>query len=674
MNISLSNYFSLRKVITLGFGILLAMFAGTVAFMLLQLSEIKREVNGVVHHDQPRMIESMQLLNFLKNASSGLGFYLLSKEDNHKSVYINNLKKAKQQIVSLKLLYKDDADDYNQTLLEGIETNFTKFSSYQEQLMALTDDNTMNYPAMAFMASESSPIIQQILQLLSQMLLSESEEAGSSSRRQLLIDLGNLRYTYTSFVSSIRAYLAYRSEVDKTNIGNYKGTITSIEDKIKKQSDLFTLDQEDAFHQIGDLSKQLFSNTSQMIKLHGSDKWRTDAYLVKNQLSVLLSEMESSLVELVTKQRSLIDTNNQALSKNLSNTSLLVVIILIVGIFVGTIVSITAGGKVMMLANQIKSTLEKLAQGDLTARMDAFSTGECGEIAKTLNYFAQSQQNNIKQFLEYMQLLSKNSADLAVIADQTCQTVSNQHKDTDSVAVAMQAVVATSDEIAKSTATALETTKQAKEILSDAKAVVHSNMESIEFLAAQLHEAAVVTLQLEDNSTEIGAVLEVISSIAEQTNLLALNAAIEAARAGEQGRGFAVVADEVRTLAGRTQNSTLEVHTIIKKLQEGSKRVVDVMQKADKSVGISVTQASNVTDSLNGVITATEQIDKMNSDIVHATQQQSISAEDMNKNVININTVSSQTLNGAQSSSNMSKEVIHIVDNLQELLSQYKVS
>jgi methyl-accepting chemotaxis protein len=167
-------------------------------------------------------------------------------------------------------------------------------------------------------------------------------------------------------------------------------------------------------------------------------------------------------------------------------------------------------------------------------------------------------------------------------------------------------------------------------------------------LAEQIENTANVIHQLEEDSENIGKVLDVIKGIAEQTNLLALNAAIEAARAGEQGRGFAVVADEVRTLAGRTQESTAEINQVIEKLQLGSQKAVDVMNKSREDAQSVVEQATQAGTSLSVISTAVERINDMSSQIASAAEQQNSTAEEINRNITNISELGQETTSGAQ--------------------------
>jgi methyl-accepting chemotaxis protein len=219
----------------------------------------------------------------------------------------------------------------------------------------------------------------------------------------------------------------------------------------------------------------------------------------------------------------------------------------------------------------------------------------------------------------------------------------------------------------------VEATNKADDEAVQGRGVVESTMKSIEGLSAEINSAASVIGELEKESENIGSVLDVIKGIAEQTNLLALNAAIEAARAGEQGRGFAVVADEVRNLASKTQQSTQEIETMIDRLQSGTGSAVQVMMDSQSRAEDSVNQAANAGISLEAITNAVSQIKDMNTHIAVAAEEQSSVAEEINRNIVNINDISIRTADGAGQTSVASAELARLAANLQSLVGQFKV-
>jgi len=236
----------------------------------------------------------------------------------------------------------------------------------------------------------------------------------------------------------------------------------------------------------------------------------------------------------------------------------------------------------------------------------------------------------------------------------------------------MNQMNATVQEVARNAQHAASAAKEATDASDDGKKVVAKTIGVINTLASEVEGAAEVIQTLEQDSVDIGKVLDVIRGIAEQTNLLALNAAIEAARAGEQGRGFAVVADEVRTLASRTQTSTEEIDEMITRLQAGTNRAVKAMQVGTEQAQAGVDQAAEAGNSLESITQAIAQINDMNIQIANAAEEQSAVAEEINRNITNISDVADQAAGGARETTQASEQVAMLSEKLGGLVSQFK--
>ncbi len=294
-------------------------------------------------------------------------------------------------------------------------------------------------------------------------------------------------------------------------------------------------------------------------------------------------------------------------------------------------------------------------------------------IGRHFNSMVESFQKLIEQVIESVDAMRQSCEELSRNAISASEGVSKQLNETDMVATAITEMGATIDEIAKNTELAAGKAEQTHHNAQEGQIGVEDTISKIQSLAQQLDDSANVVAELEKDSQTIGSVLDVIRGIAEQTNLLALNAAIEAARAGEQGRGFAVVADEVRSLAMRTQESTEEIASIIQTLQSRTHSIVDIMEQSQKQGGESAQQAASAGTLLAQINADVTNIMDMSTQIAAAIEEQSMVAAEVNKNVVVIRDIAEESAQAAEENATASDEVRHRADYLHQAVSQFKI-
>ena len=324
---------------------------------------------------------------------------------------------------------------------------------------------------------------------------------------------------------------------------------------------------------------------------------------------------------------------------------------------------------------QMVAMLNDIAQGegDLTRRLTSDRSDELGAIAKGFNTFLSKLQAMITQVVSSVQKVSDSSEHTADIAIRTNQGVHKQMAEIDLVATAVHEMTATAQDVARNATHAAQAASSADQAANEGLQIVRSTSNSISALANEIGRAVGVVQNLARDSENINAILVAIRAIAEQTNLLALNAAIEAARAGEQGRGFAVVADEVRNLAQKTQKATEEIQQMIQQLQQGTRDVVKVMEDSQGKTDDSVQQAAKAAEALESITQAVSVINDMNHQIASAAEEHRAVAEDLNRNVINIGQVANEVAGGADESSNASAELTKLAEQQRRLINQFKV-
>ncbi len=325
--------------------------------------------------------------------------------------------------------------------------------------------------------------------------------------------------------------------------------------------------------------------------------------------------------------------------------------------------------------DQIIQSLRDIAQGegDLTQRLEQNSEDELGTLVHWFNVFVEKLHSTIGDVIEVITPLTNVSQELNTVSAKTSEVSSEQTRASTLVSNAMDDMLRSVTNVAENAGSAAQAAGDADGEAKQGLSIVQSTVTSINDLAAEVERAAEVIVKLESDTESVGGILDVIKGIAEQTNLLALNAAIEAARAGEQGRGFAVVADEVRTLASRTQESTHEIQTVIEQLQSAARSAVGVMEQGKEQAQKSVEQAGATGASLEAITAKVTSITDMNQQIAGATEEQQSFANDIQHNVVSMRDASEVAEQNTCKVSDLSTSLKSLADQLDRVSSQFKV-
>ena len=330
-----------------------------------------------------------------------------------------------------------------------------------------------------------------------------------------------------------------------------------------------------------------------------------------------------------------------------------------------------------LITNPLRELLQRIrdiadGEGDLTQRVAVHSNDELGQLSRAVNAFLEQLQTLIRQVAESTLQVASAAEEMSAIASGQEKLVNEQYMAVDQVSTAATEMSAAIHEVADNAHSTADAAREADRQGHAAADVVSATMSDLRRLAADVEEAAGVINNLEQDTDKIGGVLSVIEGIAEQTNLLALNAAIEAARAGEQGRGFAVVADEVRALAARTQDSTRDIQQMIQKLQSGTGQAVAVMQRGAELAGQSVEKAGATETSLSETSASVMRINDMAAQIAAACEEQSQTTEDIARNISGIRDLSNQSAQSSQESRDASNALARLASALQEQVGRFK--
>ena len=323
--------------------------------------------------------------------------------------------------------------------------------------------------------------------------------------------------------------------------------------------------------------------------------------------------------------------------------------------------------------NKLTQNMQLCAKGDLTVKINTKGLTELRSIGESLTMLVKSLHSQVTELQGNATHLASSATELSAVTNETTRGAQQQQEETEQVATAINEMSATVQEVATHAEEASRAAQDADNETSNGKRVVHETIDKINSLESDIANSAEVLRTLKAESENIGSVMAVIQGIAEQTNLLALNAAIEAARAGEQGRGFAVVADEVRVLASRTQESSQEIQSMIDKIQSGASQAMTAMEESQRNTHATVEQAAVAGESLESISNAVTNISDMNTQIASAAEEQRAVADEIARNIENISQIATVTTNASTQTAEASGSLSDLAENLEKLVSKFKL-
>lgn len=661
--------YSLKQILVASFSILIlsTILIGSIVFY--NIYQLSNRVHEVATIKQPLMLQAISLSNSIKDSTTSLGLFMLTGKDQHKQSYLKANQAITRDIEKLKKI--SAAHQYLNPQIISIEKNSLDYLSYQKIFLKLAANPAENFPARAYAAKNMAPYGRAILQNLTQILQSELDNEFTRERQQFYALFSELRYTWSGFVNNVRSYLAYRNESSYAQLMQNKAVIQKLNQQVENYTQLFSLDQEDSYQKILEAQKLLLSNVENLKKLSQDKKWRMDAHLIRTKVQPVLQRINNDIDNIVAHLKEETTTETAVINNTITTTTLSIIgatSFIILMVILIALSSIKIMSKILQM---IEHSVLKLSSGDLDFSMSQDMKGDLGDIAAIFNNFSSYLEQTFKNIYATSQQLNNSTQSLSQLTDDTNTDAANQYNETATVSDAMQQMTSTVDEVAQNTSLAAEESLKAATASEQGLQTVTTAAASIHSLANEVQTASHVIDELAGDCDNIGTMLDIIRDISDQTNLLALNAAIEAARAGEQGRGFAVVADEVRTLATRTHDSTEDIQQQISKLQAAAKNAVEVMNKGSNLAQSSVESSKQAGEAFEVINQSISTINTMSKQIASTSEEQNAVTHDMSERISNISQLSTKTTQSSKKSSTASYEIFVLANELHTMISQF---
>ncbi len=669
---------TIKQKMRFGFGVIWLVLAIITIQAAINLFVVRLNVTEVVDHKQPTAFVSNELIITLEKSMNALSVFMLTDDADALASYQRYYEQANTILNDLEarlVASGGEAVALNRQRLEQVKHNMQALPQKVEWIQRLQKNQSEKFPAFQYVSDNLAGVSSQIQQAISSMVQSELNDL-QPSRRIILQDLLNLQANWSNVLNSVRGYLAFRSADMSQNAEMYLEATELLLEKLQALPvSRLTLEQEESLPQIADDFATYRQNYMTLKTIHEGEKWRMDIWMMEHEIKPLFEVLEADLTAVMESSVDEMVLLSEKVADSSLNNIILLLSLSVMGQLVGMLISSRVTRSVVEPVHQAVAAMQDMAQGegDLTRRLPVNGKDELAMLSQYFNVFVERIQAMLQQLSGTVHELEKASVQMLGV------TLSTKRGSEHQLSAAAQLTESVSDMTVKAKSVealsrkASNITEQAVGRVKQGSQVVSRATHTIQSLSVGMAQMTDAVNQLNEDSKSIGQVVSVIREIAEQTNLLALNAAIEAARAGEHGRGFAVVADEVRGLAQRTQESTLEIERIIEKICDATSRTVGVVSSAQQNSQDSCGAIELAQQELAPVVKLMDNISQMSEQIFGAAHSQATLAAAVNEHIGQIHLVSEQTALEAVNTEKAGNQMQALADRLDRLVHQFKV-
>ncbi|MBM0491675.1 HAMP domain-containing protein [Aeromonas jandaei] len=669
MKQSMSDLSILQRVY-LGFAILVAVMVASSLLTFRSQETLGGALEQVTQQSMPLVIASSQTQISLLSANKWLGDVLTEQDPKQLPAEVAELKQAKAQVDKTLAALRQQVAEHPE--LQG---EMTALGEQVARYLELTDTLPGEHEALLtrlhkvnLAKGQFQVSLPQFKKNLGDMMITVDDSFIKMLSETLTTKLSAIELsTMDALNQTIPAPIEGALKRNKMQIEGFNSTIKDLQGELKNF-------ENDMGHYVHGFVRDTTASEGVLAQYLALMKLQELMREKSKQASALIVEIQNRLERMTASSQQLMNGSIQHAKEVQRQSTLTQGASIVVAILIAMLVAYTLGKAIRRPLRELLRVLSEVTRGDMTQRIGFQSKNEFGQLGSQLNLL-------IEQMGEVLVQLSNASAQLNDAAHGNRHTTESvradlekQRQETASVAAAMTQMEASVREVAQAANQTLERVMDVEKASEMGRKVMAGNITTTHQLAGKLQQTGKVIGDVSSMSSQIGNILDVIRGIAEQTNLLALNAAIEAARAGEQGRGFAVVADEVRSLAGRTAQSTSEIQTMIENLQQGVARAVTVMQECSREMDSCMDQSSHANNAMEEVQGIVVLISDMSSQIASAAEQQQATSADIATNLNRISDISDLNYQGIERVAQTSQQLDSLAEQQESLVKRFRLS
>jgi methyl-accepting chemotaxis protein len=664
---------TISKKLGAGFGALIIIIAVLSGVLYFQISSSNKLTHHVLEQNVPSVEHAIHTQAEIHNSLSMHRGYMILGLKPLADERIQAWKEIDEHTTALEELSHHWKDQETLDAFAEFKTVMGKFKKAQDEIARVAHTPEDNLAETKYF-NEAMPHGEEMVAALEHILVLEREIDATNERKLLVEYVAAAKGHMLRASQAITAFLVSGTEEQAAQIKQEVADCQASVDRLKTKTDMFTPEQKTEFDRYIAEREKFLALAFEVVDIRSGDDWCKSEYICLNQVAPLSAKADELLSTIISLES---EAEKKAASDLTSTSDNMIKMLLTasaVGIGLGLFIAVFLSRQITKALNQLIDRVKDIAQGegDLTKRIDVKSQDEIGELAKWFNAFVVKIHDVIAEVTDASTEVAAASTEIAASAEQIAAGANEQSQQITQVSSAVEEMSSSVVEVARKSADAANSANESGRIATEGGDVVTDTITGMRSINEAVSSSAQSVQELGKRGEQIGEVITVINDIADQTNLLALNAAIEAARAGEHGRGFAVVADEVRKLADRTTKATEEIAGSIQAIQNETTIAVDKMNAGTEEVTTGVQKAEQAGEALKQIVASAQDVSAMVQSIAAAAEEQSAASEQVSRNIEQIASVTRETSEGTNQAAAAATQLSQRAETLQQLVGQFK--